>query len=314
MRKFIVKLTKYLITLAIIYPFAIYLLGSLFPYTKSTILSPKRNPKTALSGHFHELKEIDSVDLLILGSSHAFRSFDTREFDKIGIKPFVFASSGQTPMQTITLLERYLDKIKPRYVLWESYPYIFCSDGIGSQLDLITNDTVYMETILSGITSLSIKQFNSSIYNYIFQRINGFQFNREKPKYPYIKGGYIETKDQFYKSTNTFKKGKTWKLNPKQLEALDKGVKLFKERNIKFQFIESPYSTEMYSSYTNHDEFVKTIAQRGPYKNYNQILNLTDTLHFYDIDHLNSDGVKIFMKQVLIDLKKSSFFNYHKCN
>ena len=50
------------------------------------------------------LRKIDAdttinIDVLVLGSSHAYRGFDPRIFKKAGIKLFNFGSSGQTLLQ-----------------------------------------------------------------------------------------------------------------------------------------------------------------------------------------------------------------------
>ena len=60
----------------------------------------------------------------------------------------------------------------------------------------------------------------------------------------------------------------------------------------------------MYKSFTNNQEFNNMIKEFGAYYNFNEKPFLNDTLHFYDKDHLNQEGVTLF-NQKLIELLKS---------
>ena len=84
-------------------------------------------------------------DVLFIGSSHTYRGFDTRLFEKAGYKSFNLGSSAQTPMQTELLLHRYLDEINPKSIVFEVYHVLFQNDGIESMADLISNDHIDME-------------------------------------------------------------------------------------------------------------------------------------------------------------------------
>ena len=104
---------------------------------------------------FSRLKEVktqNNIDLLILGSSHAYRGFDTRIFNNEGINAFNLGSSAQTPVQTNYLLKTYLKQLKPKVVLYEVYPETFTFDGVEAEMDLISNEelkiNIYVYTFL----------------------------------------------------------------------------------------------------------------------------------------------------------------------
>ena len=90
-------------------------------------------------GHMYsrisEIKNQEDVDILFLGSSHAYRGFDTRIFLENGYKSFNLGSSAQTPTQTKVLVERYLGSLNPELVIYEVYPKTFTMDGVESSLD-----------------------------------------------------------------------------------------------------------------------------------------------------------------------------------
>lgn len=44
----------------------------------------------------------------------------------------------------------------------------------------------------------------------------------------------------------------------------------------------------------------------GKYYNFNEFIQMDDSLHFYDVDHLNQGGVNIFNEKLLDILRKDS--------
>src|SRR5690554_1099753 len=76
-------------------------------------------------GHMHsrikEVRETKQVDILFLGSSHAYRGFDTRLFEVEDWKVFNLGSSSQSHLQSQVLLQRYLPQLNPAVVIYEVY-------------------------------------------------------------------------------------------------------------------------------------------------------------------------------------------------
>ena len=91
-------------------------------------------------------RKIKNVDVLFLGSSHAYRGFDPRIFRKRGYSSFNLGSSAQTPSQTKVWLKRYLKHLNPKIVIYEVYPGTFSSDGIEASLDLV--DWFFVESLI----------------------------------------------------------------------------------------------------------------------------------------------------------------------
>ena len=70
---------------------------------------------------FYE-QDSDTVDLLILGSSHAFESFNTGIlWDEFGISSFVLAGSEQPMWNTYYYLKEALKTQKPKLVIVEGF-------------------------------------------------------------------------------------------------------------------------------------------------------------------------------------------------
>ena len=92
----------------------------------------------ALKFRIGEIPGHKNTDILFLGSSHAYRSFDPRIFSHYGYSTLNLGSSAQTPVQTNMLLEKYLDVIKPGLIVYEVYPFTFSLDGLESCLDILS--------------------------------------------------------------------------------------------------------------------------------------------------------------------------------
>lgn len=127
MSRFLRNVFLFAVIVIITYPLLIFLSGYL---PISNVLKLNLNYRIGSYGHMftriNEVKQLDSnVDILFLGSSHSYRGFDPRNFkDK---KTFNLGSSSQTPIQTKILLERYLDNINPKTVIYRSLSRDFFS-------------------------------------------------------------------------------------------------------------------------------------------------------------------------------------------
>jgi hypothetical protein len=96
-------------------------------------------------------------------------------------------------------------------------------------------------------------------------------------------------------------------INPKQLEALEKAIELIKSQGRDIVLVQAPTTATQYGSILNNTMFDSLMSRQGYYKNYNQILALNDSLHFYDSHHLNQAGVKIFNTKFIEDLKTNNW-------
>lgn len=265
-----------------------------------------------LSGHtstrLKEAKNTKHVDVLFLGSSHAYRGFDTRIFKKAGIRSFNLGSSAQTPLQTEYLLSRYLDSLKPKMVIYEVYPITFTIDGVESSIDIISNDEVNEDIFEMAFQHKSIKVYNTLLLSACEQMLG---IKTRKPKEPnsekYVAGGYVQGKVKFF--TGSPKMKKALPFDPEQFEAFENNINELKKRNIDYILVQAPYPKATYDSFTNLEGFDKKMNSYGKYYNFNECMNLSDSLHFADDSHLNQNGVNAFNKLLLdsLNLKTLSF-------
>lgn len=289
-------------------PFAglFYLLATfLWGYGLPMEYKPNINYKIGSIGHMNsrlsEVGNYSDVDILFLGSSHAYRGFDTRIFSDHGYHTFNLGSSSQTPIQTKILLERYLDKLNPKMVIYEMYPETFMIDGVESTLDLIANDRIDKLTLGMVLKINNIKTYNTLLYALVHNalRLNeAFEEPRQKEGDIYIQGGFVEKEEGYDLPVEQYEKKKII-LDEGQVAVFSDIVHELKTRNIEVILVYAPIPHSNYDRYLGNEYYDSIMKGYSAYYNFNGIEALTDSLNFYDSHHLNQNGVKLFNNKLL---------------
>ncbi|MBL6664128.1 MAG: hypothetical protein ISP71_08520 [Flavobacteriales bacterium] len=299
MKSFVKHSIAFLGFSSLIYLILIFIWGSVMPiWLNSNLIYKQRG------GHLHarltELNKYQNVDVLFLGSSHAYRGFDTRIFKESGIHSFNLGSSSQAPVQSLLLLKKHIEKLQPKKIIFEVCPQSLSSDGIESALDIISNDKIDFQTIKMAIDLNHIKVYNTLIYSGIRQLLNldqDFVEAQHIGKDTYISGGYVQRDDVQFEHKSPLEKN----ITPEQLKAFKEVVSWVKSKDIELILVQAPVTTAEYHSYADNAGFDKLMQDYSSYYNFNTLIMLDDSLHFYDPHHLNQLGVETFNAE-LIDL------------
>ncbi|WP_257666576.1 hypothetical protein [Parapedobacter tibetensis] len=276
---------------------------------------PYKNLGYRIGSHGHlfsrlkEAEKAENVDLLIIGSSHAYRGYDVRLFTQKGIKAFNLGSSAQSPIQTQYLFNKYVKILRPKLVILDIYPKVLCIDGVESTLDLLSNAReLDRELIKMALKTMDISAYNTLIYT-MYRKYLGldheFQEQVIRRGDKYISRGYVETYDYSPKVDSTTKSFYT--VLPDQLEAFEQLISTFKDKNIPYILVQTPIRETLYSSVLNQDKIDKLINRYGTYLNYAQFP--IDDNYFLDDSHLNQKGVDIFNDHLIRTLKNKGFLD-----
>lgn len=309
MRKFALHTLLYLLVVLIVYPLSMGLL-SYTPFKAKAGYIPANYGH--LHSRLHDVAHFHHIDLLFLGSSHCYRTFDTRLYQAAGYSAFNFGSSNQTPLQTLVLLKDYIDSLQPRRVFFEVHPDILANGGVESGLDLVSN-AHFTPALAEMIATLrSFKVLNSAFASLahgnsiphadsvvsVYTTVNGEQVMAD---FRYVPGGFVQMPPYSYQPQSQFPH--TIKINPLQVDALRRCIRLLGEKHIAVTLIEVPASRNLYHSYTNHREFEQQMSLLGSYINLNDSSALTsqlvDTIHYFDEDHLNQKGVEVVNSYII---------------
>ncbi|MFZ4401905.1 MAG: hypothetical protein ACOYO1_17885 [Bacteroidales bacterium] len=260
--------------------------------------------KKASYGHTYsrmkEAQQTKDIDILFLGSSHSYRSFDPRIFLKAGFKTFNLGSSAQTPIQTKVILNQYIDNLNPKLIIYSVSPGLFSVDGIESTLDFIANGLIDYESIKMFLQQKDIKVFNSLIFRFyknIFNKNKNDIEDSIKGKDRYITGGYVEREMAYFQHKTN--EPHLINLNLKQIQSFEDIIDIIHKHKIKLILVQVPITNSIYKSIINNDTINKKMSNYAEYYNFNELIKLDDSLHFYDSHHLNQIGVKVFNAKLI---------------
>lgn len=295
MKKFILHLFAFTVCTSVFYIMFLFI----WAFSLPAALKPNIGYKIGTYGHIRsrlsEVKETDEVDILFLGSSHAYRGFDPRIFLTHGYTTFNLGSSGQTPIQTQVLLNRYLDRLNPKLVVFEVYPTMLTLDGVESSLDLIANDKNDIFSIGMSLRINNIKTYNTLIYGFM-QDLIGLNKSYIEPVQKgddtYILGGYVEKEVAYYQPSEFEKREIV--INQNQLRSFTEIIEMLRNRNIEIIIAFAPIPKVNYQSFTNKNYFGHLMQRYAKYYDFNELVTLDDSKHFYDSHHLNQEGVEVF--------------------
>jgi hypothetical protein len=246
-----------------------------------------------------DLHEVDSLDVLILGSSRAYTGFDTRLFNAAGYSAFVLGTDAQTPVQTLMLLQRYLDEIAPRMAIYEINMEGLERDGVESAIDLISSD------VTDEHTWHMVKTINKPMTYHAFLFAMARQAAGSSIEYEGDLGGYLRGSGYV---AGTMMSNQDWHMvfplreidvKDFQWDAFLAVLRLLKENNISVMLVQAPIPSEKYLAMTNRTSVQLQMQRMATFYAFNDIVALDDSLHFMDSYHLNQNGAEIFTDKVI---------------
>lgn len=302
MKRFIRSLLYFFPVAILIYIILVCLWGALLPQKYTRNLNYKVGSYGHMYSRIQEISDFKNIDILFLGSSHSYRGFDPRIFNKSGFKTFNLGSSSQTPIQSYVLLERYINLLSPKYVVLEVSPMSFNNDGVESSLDLIANSENDVLSLKMAFAINHVKTYNTLIFGYFRDFLNlnrDFTEHIKKGNDTYISGGYVEKEVLYYKQTKDVLLKRNCQWNEKQLDAFFEIVELVKRKKATLILVQAPVTSKFYEFSPCNEKFDSIMNDTGVYYDFNKLLNLNDTVFFYDRHHLNQRGVEVFNNEFI---------------
>ena len=301
MKRFLLKFLFFLLLIIPSYPIYLFFVGSI-PKIRLPNFHYLLGEGSAHSfNRFREAKEFTDIDVLFLGSSLAYRGFDVRVFEKYGLKSFVLGAGGIPPNQVQFLLDRYLRSLNPKVIVYGISPERFLSDGVGTAIDIMSNDRIDNLSIKMAMKLNHIKVYNTLIYGSIrqfFKMDSNFSQPLQIDTQIYISGGYVEINES--RDVNGERKkpesAKEQRFRQDQIDAFSGIVSGFKYQGQKYILLRPPVTKDDFYRF-NNDEFDALMHKSGHYYDFNEILNFTDD-YFLDFMHLTQEGAEIFSRTV----------------
>jgi hypothetical protein len=312
MKKFLLRLLFFSFFTVIIYILLILIAASIAPsYAKNIAYYAEKHMVYRMA----EVGVKKNLDVLILGSSHAYRGYDVRLLKSLGTNIFNFGSSSQTPVQTEFLFNKYRERLNPKFVIIDIYPVLFNSDGIESTTNIVSNAKFDKDILKLILKMNNIKVYNTAIVSIFKQLLHNKDIVAKQESLgkgaKYILGGYVETRKT--SALKTRYSPSTYKLSSENLKSLKNIITTLKNDKIPYILVQAPTYGIRYSSVTNTKEIDSTFSILGRYYNFNKILQLPSNA-FMDDSHMNQIGVNIFNRKLLDIIKSQDLMHTIKVN
>lgn len=271
--------------------------------------------------------ESDPVEVLILGSSHAYRSYEPYTLEaELGRTVFNMGSSAQSPITSYYLLREVMDRHRPALVILDLYFMVFTSDellnnGLANWSYMAEGParSAFFREGFSRRDQVAVSLFPAYVYRKYaepkLKKLLGRSYLPPK-KGDYSGKGFVGFTDtlalnilQNYNQFDRFTTG-TADFTSRCEDYLQKIVMLCRSENIPLVFSVAPMpeiSVEKIGNYPELSDHFRQIAAslEVPYWDYNRqrLTVLRDGVHYYDDDHMNLAGARLFSKAVARDVK-----------
>ncbi len=261
---------------------------------------------------FREVERSPAVDVVFLGSSHCYRSFDPRVFAERGLRAFNLGSSGQAPLNTYYVLKRYWPRLQPRLVILEAYPVMMGEDGLESFDDLALNtktspELVEMVGALRDFHAMNLLLATS--FGNLWKPLDNVPQTRYQDQ-EYVPGGYCAS---FGRATFPDEAIPQVRIGDtrRQIDYVKRIIGFAKSRNAAVAVVVQPLASRYLPKITGYWAVSARIAEAtreagAPFWDMNaEPTGLDDVEDFRDIDHLNPAGAVKFNKRLLIKLAQA---------
>ena len=247
---------------------------------------------------FQEYDPAKRYDVVVIGSSHAYRGYDPRVFARRGVSMFDLGTSAQSPMNSYHILRHYLNKDNTGLVLLDLYELVVEEDGLESTADLTQNINSHEVAAEMAFALRDPRGVN-------MLTLRGFAWP-DPPRYldsTYVGSGYSSNPDS---------------VGPKDIEYVYRPLRMVeRQQHYLRRFLEhcveqgipvacASHPAPSGSDAKRHAEFitwVRTVADPLGIPVFDLAfghgLPLDDRDHFYDHNHLNQAGVEIFNARLL---------------
>lgn len=266
----------------------------------------------------------EPIDVLILGSSHAFRSYDPAVMEPLmgdDIRIFNFGSAAQSPATSYYILKEVADNHPVRLLIFDLYYMVFTSDeqlksglinlkymrGGEAKLDFFLDAFSWQEkaaTLL--LPSYVYRQYCKPA----IKQLLGLQYLPRK-RGEYQGSGFVSFPDtvslEALHSGNQFDHFTTHleDLTANNEAYLERIAEACRSRNIKLVFTVAPMpeiSVRKIKNYREISDHFRRLADKWqvPYLDFNidRLPQISDETHFYDDDHLNTSGARIYSAEI----------------
>lgn len=249
---------------------------------------------------FREWDPAAHYDVLVVGSSHAYRGYDPRLFAAEGLSMFNLGSSAQTPLNTRAVLRQYARPGQVGLVLFDVFEGAVSNDGLESTSELVMNIGSEAAAMEMALVQRDLRGLNQLVVRWMLA-----DRAPDVVDSTYVSGGFSERTDSLDHAVE-YRPFNRSLVRGDQLAYMADCLALCRQRGIPVVVVTHPQPHQADS--LGHLAFRTIIdslcvPQGVPYIDMALGHALSDTAHFYDHNHLNLAGVRRFNADLIERLR-----------
>ena len=234
-------------------------------------------------------------NVVVLGSSHAYRGYDPRIFEREGLSLFNAGTSAQNAKGSLVLYKEYLKDRADVFIL-DVYDPVFELEGTESNMRLIQN-------VPTNEAALALVQQEWKMYtvNALAVRLASLHLRDEAPNADYVKNGFCEKKGILLAVEPL--NDSVFDANEEMFEAFEALVKQMQADGKRVVLCSHPLPASA-GLHSYHDKFLERftpfIQRYG--LTYIDLTYYTEGFglnEFADLSHLNQQGVELYNRLLL---------------
>lgn len=249
-------------------------------------------------------KGSDSYDVIVSGSSHAYRGYDPRIFAQNNLSMYAAGSGFQNTLAGYVLIKNVFQPAKGSVVIIDLFDQTFEGDGTGCYTRIIQNVSDAKSAVEIVQRQPDLRSFNSLMCRFMSD------LNRvEVPDEPgYLMNGYNPKTDTTGISDSELIKHTDF--NPDFRKYLHELITFVRSKNAIPVLVSHP-QPHTKTNEKFHEEFLvflKPLLEDEDiiYLDYNTNHPLSNNTHFADENHLNQAGVDWFNHRLIEDLRSNN--------
>ncbi len=234
-----------------------------------------------------------AYDVVVIGSSHAYRGYDPRIFRERGHRMFNMGSSAQSPLSTYAVLQGYVTRERAPLVIIDTYENAFDHPGTESVSDLTRNMDDDGAALRLAASFRDLRGLNMFALRMLDK---GSPASWEHKQY--IGNGAAISPDSA-RTDLKYPAARPFHLDQRQLERFIDCLDLCAERGIRVVLCSHFYPRQ--GGFARHEAFRTMLdsvlalrPQRPEWFDFAETPGVDDHDHFCDHNHLNEAGARLF--------------------
>ncbi|HEY2825570.1 MAG TPA: hypothetical protein VGI83_08500 [Gemmatimonadales bacterium] len=258
-------------------------------------------------GLYAEADSQRNIDILFLGSSHARFFFDPAFFDSLGVRTFTIGSPVQTPEQSLVILDRYLPRMRPKVVVFETYPTVLANEGVEALANMAGSLPISEALWGAMVRAHSLAVWNGFLCRWVARNLGG------DTSFRYPGRGFMTVRPGFNGDRNV--SVTVTRPLPRQLAALRRATDLARAAGSRVVFLVQPIPVGLRRVTLAYDDGSRDVAMladsmRVPFTDFNYTMQLDSSMYF-DSNHLTYQGTRAVLPAVVAELRRMGILAEH---